>query len=97
MGVKFVLKLKKKKTFFFFTFLFFFFTFLNREKQTWNWDKIWLFLLVEKGRKSPLRKELNSFKRIHCEHIASHRIANRKDVKRLRVMATMYNMVTCPW
>ena len=36
-------------------------TFLNWEKQTWNWEKRWLFLIengaeirpLEKGRKSP--------------------------------------------
>ena len=38
-----VSKKNKKKMFFFFFFFFFFFTFLNLEKQTWYWDKRWLF------------------------------------------------------
>ena len=37
----FVVVVYKKLIFFFF--FFFFFTFLNREKQTWNWEKRWLF------------------------------------------------------
>ena len=46
-------KVKKKKNFFF--------TFLNWEKQTWYWEKRWLFSIgngaefrpLEKGRKGP--------------------------------------------
>ena len=51
-------KSKKKKIYIYI----FFFTFLNWEKQTWYWEKRWLFLIgnggeirpLEKGRKSPV-------------------------------------------
>ena len=53
-------KRKEKKN------IFFFFTFLNWEKQTWYWEKRWLFSIgngaetwpLEKGRKSPVHPPL---------------------------------------